>query len=225
MGKKEASSLHTDLIQDRKKLNKRRDNLLERLEKARDSQKNAEERLQRMQARLQKRSARVERLEEKLRETRLQLEKVRVAARTLDIPGTEGEDTTVTASIEIDTPSRDQANNKIEAGTTNGMTNGQSDDLAVLSEFIIQAQDARIVAEVAEEAARTAIERAQIAENRLDQFGAGRHLEYELAQMLEEAARAQQIAQQTEQAAREAEQAIWPLTLQESDETEDDEIF
>lgn len=225
MGKKEASSLHTDLIQDRKKLNKRKDNLLERLEKARESKKNAEERLQRLQARLQKRSARVQQLEEKLRETRRQLEEVHTAARALDIPGSEGEDTTVTASIEIDTSSQDQADNKIEAGATNGMANGQSDDLAALSEFIIQAQDARMVAEVAEQAARTAIERAQVAENRLDQFGAGRHLEHELAQMVEEADRALQVAQKTEQVAREAEQAIWPITLQESDETEDDEIF
>lgn len=226
MGKKEASPLHIELIQSGKKLNKRKHNLLERLEKARESKRNAEERLQRMQARLQKRSARVQRLEEKLRETRLQLEEAHTAARAinLDIPGSKDEDTTMTASIEIDTSSQDQADNKIEVGATNGMTDGQSGDLAALSEFIIQAQDARMVAEVAEEVARTAIERAQVAENRLDQFGVGRHLEHELAQMVEEADHALQVAQKTEQVAREAEQVIWPITLQESDEAEDDEI-
>ncbi|MBA2680805.1 MAG: hypothetical protein H0U76_20725 [Ktedonobacteraceae bacterium] len=55
------------------------------------------------------------------------------------------------------------------------------------SELVVQAQDARTVAEVAEEAARIAIERAQIAENRLDQPGAGRHRESELVQMRDDA--------------------------------------
>ncbi len=224
MGKKEASPLHTKLIQGGKKLSKRKKNLQERLEKARESKQNAEKCLLRIQVRLQKRSARVQRLEEKLHETRHQLQEVQTAARAiaLEIPGPEGEDTAITALTETGNPPRDQPDNEIETQAISDMTDdsGQSVDLAVLSESIIQAQDARNVAEVAEEAARMAIERSQAAESRLDQFGAGRHLEHELAQMLEEAERAVQVAQKTEQAAREAEQVIWPITLQDIDEKE-----
>ena len=226
MGKKGISPLHAELIRGEKKLSKRKRRLQERLEKARESKGRAEERLQRMQARLQKRSARVQRLEEKLRETRLQLQEVRIAARavTIDIPDADDEDTTVTAFIERSIP-QEQSDRELEgqADTNDEPSMVQNVDLAALSESIVQAQDARSVAEVAEEAARIAIERAQVAESRLDQFGTARHLEHELAQMREEADRAQQLAQQTEHAAREAEQVIWPITLQDSDAEEDDE--
>ncbi len=225
MGKKEASPLQLELIQGEKKLSKRKRRLQERLKKARESKKNAEERLQRMQARLQKRSARVQRLEEKLRETRLQLQEIHTAAHAiaLDIPDAESEDTTSTTLIEIDI-AQEQPDNETQVIeiTIDDVSGVQSVDLAALAESIVQAQDARSVAEVAEEAARVAIERAQVAENRLDQSGTARHLEAELAQMREEADRALQLAEKTEHAAREAEQVIWPLTLQDVDENEED---
>ena len=64
------------------------------------------------------------------------------------------------------------------------------------------ASSARNVAEVAEEAARMAIERAQTVESRLDQFSTAHHVESELAQRREEADRSLQLTQETEQTTR-----------------------
>ncbi len=73
---------------------------------------------------------------------------------------------------------------------------------------------ARDVAEVAEAAARLAIERAQIAESQLDQFGAASHPKHEVTQMREEANDALQLNQETKQTGSEV------IPLQNVDEEE-----
>ncbi|GAC1362876.1 MAG: hypothetical protein NVSMB44_19010 [Ktedonobacteraceae bacterium] len=223
MGKQEASPLHNELIQGEKKLSKRKHHLQDRLEKAREAKERAEERLQRMQARLQKRVARVQKLEEKLGETRQQLQEIRTAAQAINVdmpaPDMTDIDTSATISIlPVEEPSPQEHPDTEAGGETNVLNVVQTMDLAALSEAIVQAQDARCVAEIAEEAARVAIERSQVVEARLNQFGTARHLEHELAQMQIEARQAQQVAWEKEQVAQEAERLIWPITLADVDE-------
>lgn len=228
MGKQGTSPLHTKLIRGRKRLSKRKRRLQERLQKAHESKERAEERLQRMQARMQKRSARVQRLEERLRETRLQLQSLHKPGDTiaLDISSAEGVDThTEDIMIDVHAPEHLLNGAMKQQGSEDVYVDiMQSVDLATLAEAIVVAQDARYAADMAEDAARIALERVQSAEKRLDQSGMARHLEQEQAQMQQEVERALQFAYEKEQVARQAEQLIRPFKLLVVDEESESEL-
>jgi chromosome segregation ATPase len=220
MSKQEPSPLHRELIQGGKKLSKRKQHLLERLQKARESKERAEERLQRMQARMQKRSARVQRLEERLTDICLQSQEGDTVTHTINLDVSFANDIG-NADVTIDELSSQEHSDKAiepQALEDINITSAQRVDLAALSESIVQAQDARYDADVAEETVRRAVERVQAAESRLDQFGTARHLEYELAHMRLEINQALQLAQEKELAARQAEQLILPFKLLTVDE-------
>jgi chromosome segregation ATPase len=85
-------------------------------------------------------------------------------------------------------------------------------------------QEARAVAEAAEENARRAFERSAEAAARMEQIGSGRHLMQELLEMQAEADRASTIAQAAERAAEEAEQEESVLREQDSPVTSADDI-
>jgi len=229
MGKREELPLHPESIQGGKKLNKRKYHLQERLQKARESKEHAEERLQRMQVRMQKRSARVQRLEEQLRGIYQQLQGAHSDSRIIVLNSAYADSTRIDrqAAQECLTETIEQAPEDasitIERREDVNIAVTQSVDLAGLSEAIVQAQDARYAADVAEEAVCRAVVRVQAATSRLDQSGAARHLEQELIHMQQEIEQASRLAQEKEQAARQAEQLIQPFVLVPVDEENEPE--
>ena len=95
----------------------------------------------------------------------------------------------------------------------------------LVDEHVKQAIQARAVAEVAEEAARLAIERAVDLEEYLEQVGSARHLLQELERLQGEAEQATALAREAEEAARLAEQLADPIQEVEQQEkvVEDEE--
>ena len=152
----------------RKKLQKREQRILERLQEARDAQVKALERFHRAEARSQKRMARVQRFEGRLAFIRQQL-------------------------VELNTPSLVGA----QFIAPQFIVPSSSDKTENVKEAPDWVKEARAAAGAAEENARQAVARVAKATSRAEQTGLGRHLEQELRQVEAEADQANAIAQET----------------------------
>lgn len=207
---------------DLRKLHKREQRLLERLQKAQQAQARALERFQRAQVRLQKRMTRVQRVEGRLTLVRQQLHELSVspgaAAQFIaPEPSPASEKPIASGSPTVgaqpgasemiapepgapETPEEEDITGRIQHAAAN-----QPDRSLSPAEAARLVEEARAAAEAAEESARLAAERAVDVAARLEQIGSGRHLEQELLQLQVEAERASAMAQEAERAVREAE--------------------
>ncbi|GAC1354463.1 MAG: hypothetical protein NVSMB38_32950 [Ktedonobacteraceae bacterium] len=166
-----------------KKLRKREQRLLARLQEAQAAQASAVERFQRAEARLLKRMARTQRLEARLATLRQQLESFTSSTVTTLNTGV-----FLHSSDPIERPANEEQLHYTDE--TNPLT---------------KVRIARAVAEATEETARLAVERALHVAARLEQMATGRHLTQELLSLEAEAARASVAALDAELAAQEAE--------------------
>ena len=161
-----------------KKLRKREQRLLGRLQEAHAAHENALERFQRAEARLFKRAARVQRLEARLIMLRQQI-------ATLVSSGSSAFDgATLPATDDSHTHPQQQ-------GLPGNRSNGEFFSRIIENETDSQARAraARAVATATEEAARLAVERAHEVAMRLAHRATGRHLIQELLTLEEDAAR------------------------------------
>ena len=178
-----------------KKLRKREQRLLGRLQEAHAAHEHALERFQRAQARLFKRAARVQRLEARLTMLRQQL-------ATLASSGISVDTTLVT----------DDTSETIQGKNISPLFADEQDVERAAYAFenetdpLARARAARAVATATEEAARLAVERAHEVAMRLAHRATGRHLIQELLTLEADAARASVAALDAELAAQDAEQ-------------------
>ncbi|GCE04271.1 hypothetical protein [Dictyobacter aurantiacus] len=200
MGNTDSSSPQDKMRRNKKKLNKQKRRLQERLEKARKARDRSEERLKLAQERLQLRSARVRKLEQRL---------LTIHSRLIAL------------SLIVDDEGPSIFDEEEQLSTWNPLSVDEHNEIMrqhqaqaaqVYDEAEALAHDARAIAGVAEEAARTAVSRAEYAEERLARESIGRHLAREYEHLQSEAERAQIFAHETAQAADEAEQLLVMLT-------------
>ncbi|WP_162005018.1 hypothetical protein [Dictyobacter vulcani] len=190
MSSSHSSSPKEKAIYSKKKFNKRKRHLEERLQKARAAQERSEERLRLVQERLQVKVVRVQRLEHRLQELNA---------------NRKGKDRQ--AFVErIGSGSSVFAGDVVSISVHEEHVNERAAE--IVQEAQALARDAREIALLAEDAARLAVERAEYAELRLEQSSMGRHLGEEYERMQTEAERAQIFARETAQAAEETEQLL-----------------
>jgi len=192
-----------------KKLRKREQRLLGRLQEAHAAHTNALERFQRAEARLLKRAARVQRLEARLVTLRQQI----VALATVHAPSTGVDEILYADTLSEHMPSENTSNtllleNNQDAERRSYVYETETDPRA-------WARIARAVAEATEEAARLAVERAHGVAMHLAHRATGSHLVQELLLLEADAARASVEALDAELAAQEAEKlaSAEPLDL------------
>ncbi|GCE25881.1 hypothetical protein KDA_13650 [Dictyobacter alpinus] len=204
------------LILSKKKFNKRKHRLEERLQKAREAQQRSEERLRLAQERLQIKSARVQLLERRL----LALQ----ASRTRDSSAIDESDSA--GSSVFDDEEEVVVAVELESSPEHDLLVQKHNERAsrVMEEAHALARDAREIALVAEEAARVAVERAEYADLRLEQSSMGRHLEGEYERMQVEVERAQILATEMAQAADEAEHLLLTFVPEEDNTFVDVEV-
>jgi len=189
-----------------KKLRKREQRLLGRVQEAYTAHENALERFQRAEARLLKRAARVQRLEARLATLRQQITELATAYA----PSTSVDETLYADALREHTLSENMSESLLE---------NKQDARSYVSETETdpreRARIARAVAEATEVAARLSVERAHGVAMRLAHKATGRHLVQELLLLEADAARASVEALDAELAAQEAEQlaSAEPLDL------------
>ncbi len=190
-----------------KKLRKREQRLLGRLQEAHTAHENALERFQRAEARLLKRAARVQRLEARLATLRQQITEL----ATAQVPSTGVDETLYADALREHTSSENMSDTPL-------LENNQDARPSVYETETAPRERARItrsVAEATEVAARLAVERAHGVAMRLAHRATGRHLVQELLLLEADAARASVEALDAELAAQEAEKlaSAEPLDL------------
>jgi hypothetical protein len=191
-----------------KKLRKREQRALERLQEAQKAQARALERFQRAEARLQKRSARLQRVEGRLVLLRQQLEQIPAqrepqSSEAQPLPYTPPDTNSYRVGAGLAPALEIQADIPHAGGPST------SPDKPALREDAEQlVNEARAVAEAAEENARLAAERASEIAARLDQVGSARHFAQELSELQAEAEQASLIAEEAARAADEADSLV-----------------
>lgn len=216
MNTSHSSSPKEQLIHNKKKFNKRKQHLEERLQKARAAQERSEERLRLAQERLQANVARVQRLERRLQELNAN-QRVKNAQAFDEKVGSRSS----VFDEEVMAVERAMAGEHIVSVHEEHINERAAE---VLQEAQALARDARQIALLAEDAARLAFERAEYADLRLEQSGMGRHLGAEYERMQVEAERAQIFARETAQAAEETEHLLLTFVPEEDNTFVDNEV-
>ncbi len=219
--KRSSSDEYRDI---KKKLHKSERRMSERLQEAQEEQAKALERFRRAEARLLKRMARTQRVEGRLTVIRQQLEALSISqvsprvALDKTAASQEKQPSVEMVVVELVQDQQDEQAAQPEGSSTpkenldtlpvGEMLQRQATTAESMNNSSRDVQTARSVAEVAEQEARLAIERAHVVSARLEQMGSGRHLMQELADLEAEVDRANARARETAHAVQQSEQQV-----------------